>query len=92
MAYFQVPWAEEHGALQTLGVEAACVSFISPNSMTRLLITIPFSIVVGLFLIFVPYVQLRGRSLRVRLLNNEDNNFQADLDLPGTVWSALRLT
>jgi len=25
VAYFQVPWAEEHGALQTLGCEAAYV-------------------------------------------------------------------
>ena len=23
VAYFQVPWAEKHGALQTFGVEAA---------------------------------------------------------------------
>ena len=26
MAYFQVPWAEKHGALQTFGVEAAIVT------------------------------------------------------------------
>ena len=25
VAYFQVPWATKHGALQTFGVEAACV-------------------------------------------------------------------
>lgn len=25
VAYFQIPWAEKHGALQTFGVEAACV-------------------------------------------------------------------
>jgi len=24
VAYFQVPWATKHGALQTFGVEAAC--------------------------------------------------------------------
>ena len=26
VAYFQVPWAEKHGALQTFGVEAAIVT------------------------------------------------------------------
>jgi hypothetical protein len=41
---FQVPWAEEHGALQVYGVEAA--------------------IVTGLFLIVVPTMQLKGRTLR----------------------------
>ncbi|KAL1702681.1 major facilitator superfamily domain-containing protein [Schizophyllum commune] len=44
--YFQVPWAEKHGALQTFGCEAA--------------------IVAGLFLLVVPYTQLKGRSLRER--------------------------
>src|SRR5258708_6038840 len=28
VAYFQVPWAEKHGALQTYGVEAACVTSV----------------------------------------------------------------
>jgi hypothetical protein len=31
VAYFQIPWATKHGALQTFGVEAACV--ISVNFM-----------------------------------------------------------
>jgi len=44
VAYFQVPWATKHGALQTFGVEAA--------------------IVAGLFLLIVPFLQLRGRALR----------------------------
>ncbi|TFK66337.1 MFS general substrate transporter [Pluteus cervinus] len=44
VAYFQVPWATEHGAIQTFGVESA--------------------IVVGLFLLVVPALQLKGRSLR----------------------------
>ncbi|KIM76220.1 hypothetical protein PILCRDRAFT_826583 [Piloderma croceum F 1598] len=46
VAYFQVPWATKHGALQTFGVEAA--------------------IVVGLFFIVVPVLQLKGRYLRER--------------------------
>ncbi|KAJ7336903.1 MFS general substrate transporter [Mycena albidolilacea] len=46
VAYFQIPWALKHGALQVLGVEAA--------------------IVVGLFLLFVPFLQLKGRMLRER--------------------------
>jgi MFS family permease len=44
VAYFQVPWALKHGALQVFGVEAA--------------------IVVGLFFLTVPFIQLRGRQLR----------------------------
>ncbi|KAF5351077.1 hypothetical protein D9756_008452 [Leucocoprinus leucothites] len=46
VAYFQVPWAEKHGAIQTFGCEAA--------------------IVVGLFVLVVPVVQWKGRSLRAR--------------------------
>ncbi|KAF5364808.1 hypothetical protein D9758_009310 [Tetrapyrgos nigripes] len=46
VAYFQVPWAEKHGALQTFGCEAA--------------------IVAGLFILIVPWLQLRGASLRER--------------------------
>lgn len=46
VAYFQVPWAEKHGALQTFGCEGA--------------------IVAGLFLLFVPFTQWKGRSLRER--------------------------
>ncbi|KAJ7806430.1 MFS general substrate transporter [Mycena olivaceomarginata] len=46
VAYFQIPWALKHGALQVLGVEAA--------------------IVVGLFLLVVPFLQLKGRMLRER--------------------------
>ncbi|KAF7430350.1 hypothetical protein PC9H_006055 [Pleurotus ostreatus] len=45
VAYYQVPWAEKHGALQTFGVEAA--------------------IVVGLFILIVPFLQWKGSSLRV---------------------------
>ncbi|KAF8182407.1 MFS general substrate transporter [Mycena galopus ATCC 62051] len=46
VAYFQIPWALKHGALQVLGVEAA--------------------IVAGLFLLVVPFLQLKGRVLRIR--------------------------
>jgi len=46
VAYFQVPWAEKHGALQTFGVEAA--------------------IVVGLFFLVIPALQLKGSYLRER--------------------------
>ncbi|KAF8194719.1 MFS general substrate transporter [Mycena galopus ATCC 62051] len=45
VAYFQIPWALKHGALQVLGVEAA--------------------IVAGLFLLVVPFLQLKGRVVRV---------------------------
>ncbi|KAF8500306.1 MFS general substrate transporter [Russula emetica] len=44
VAYFQVPWATKHGALQTLGCEAA--------------------IVLGLFVLIIPTIQLTGRTLR----------------------------
>ncbi|KAF7348494.1 MFS general substrate transporter [Mycena venus] len=44
VAFFQVPWAEKHGAFQVFGVEAA--------------------IVTGLFLLVVPALQLKGRTLR----------------------------
>ncbi|KAF5380009.1 hypothetical protein D9615_006165 [Tricholomella constricta] len=47
VAYFQVPWAAKHGALQTFGVEAAIVS--------------------GLFLLVVPWLQLKGNVLRVSI-------------------------
>ncbi|KAK7031279.1 hypothetical protein VNI00_013530 [Paramarasmius palmivorus] len=46
VAYFQVPWAEKNGALQTFGVEAA--------------------IVVGLFILIVPALQIFGQRLRER--------------------------
>ncbi|TFK47549.1 MFS general substrate transporter [Heliocybe sulcata] len=46
VAYFQVPWAEKHGALQAFGCEAA--------------------IVTALFLLTVPALQVKGRSLRER--------------------------
>jgi MFS family permease len=46
VAYFQIPWAEKHGAIQTFGVEAA--------------------ICVGLFVLMVPLLQLKGRTLRHR--------------------------
>ncbi|KIK68217.1 hypothetical protein GYMLUDRAFT_35593 [Collybiopsis luxurians FD-317 M1] len=44
VAYFQVPWALKHGALQVFGVEAA--------------------IVVGLFFLSVPLIQIKGRQFR----------------------------
>ncbi|KAK6992830.1 MFS general substrate transporter [Favolaschia claudopus] len=44
VAFFQVPWASKHGALQVFGVEAA--------------------IVVGLFLLIIPAIQIKGRTLR----------------------------
>ncbi|KAH7871434.1 MFS general substrate transporter [Lentinula edodes] len=44
VAYFQVPWALKHGALQVFGVEAA--------------------IVIGLFFLSVPFIQIKGRRLR----------------------------
>jgi len=46
VAYFQVPWALGHGAIQTFGCEAA--------------------IVVGLFLLIVPFLQWKGRDMRER--------------------------
>ncbi|KAG7092077.1 hypothetical protein E1B28_008456 [Marasmius oreades] len=46
VAYFQVPWANKNGALQTFGVEAA--------------------IVVGLFFLIVPALQIYGQKLRER--------------------------
>ncbi|KAF8962348.1 MFS general substrate transporter [Flammula alnicola] len=47
VAYFQVPWALKHGAIQTFGVESA--------------------IVAGLFFLVVPFLQWKGRDLRVRI-------------------------
>ncbi|KAF9041214.1 MFS general substrate transporter [Panaeolus papilionaceus] len=44
VAYFQVPWAIKHGAIQVFGVESA--------------------IVAGLFVLFIPYIQIYGPSLR----------------------------
>ncbi|KZS87001.1 MFS general substrate transporter [Sistotremastrum niveocremeum HHB9708] len=44
VAYYQVPWATKHGALQTFGCEAAVVA--------------------GLFILIIPLVQLKGRSMR----------------------------
>jgi len=44
VAYFQIPWASKHGALQVFGVEAA--------------------IVVGLFFLSVPLIQIKGRQFR----------------------------
>ncbi|KDR72644.1 hypothetical protein GALMADRAFT_252806 [Galerina marginata CBS 339.88] len=46
VAFYQIPWAEKHGALQTLGCEAA--------------------IVAGCFLLVVPFLQWKGRSLRAK--------------------------
>ncbi|EJD39182.1 MFS general substrate transporter [Auricularia subglabra TFB-10046 SS5] len=46
IAYYQVPWAEKHGALQTFGCEAA--------------------IVAGLFLLIIPFMQIKGGALRNR--------------------------
>ncbi|CAA7268523.1 unnamed protein product [Cyclocybe aegerita] len=44
VAYFQVPWALKHGAIQMFGCEAA--------------------IVVGLFFLVIPFMQIKGRYLR----------------------------
>ncbi|KAF7761482.1 hypothetical protein Agabi119p4_9474 [Agaricus bisporus var. burnettii] len=46
VAYFQVPWAKKHGAIQTFGCEAA--------------------IVIGLFFLVVPVLQIYGTRLRAR--------------------------
>ncbi|KAK7451021.1 hypothetical protein VKT23_012697 [Stygiomarasmius scandens] len=46
VAYFQVPWAEKNGALQTFGCEAA--------------------IVTGLFILVIPWLQIKGGTLRER--------------------------
>ncbi|KAJ6585381.1 MFS general substrate transporter [Mycena capillaripes] len=46
VAYFQIPWALKHGALQVYGVEAA--------------------IVAGIFVVVVPFLQIKGRFLRER--------------------------
>ena len=35
VAYFQVPWATKNGAIQTFGVEAAYVHYISPIQIMR---------------------------------------------------------
>jgi MFS family permease len=44
VAYFQIPWALKHGAIQTFGCEAA--------------------IVTGIFVLCIPFIQLKGRTLR----------------------------
>ncbi|TFK62231.1 MFS general substrate transporter [Pluteus cervinus] len=48
VAYYQVPWAEKRGALETFGVEAG--------------------IVVLLFVLIIPLIQIKGRWMRERFL------------------------
>jgi hypothetical protein len=69
VAYFQVPWAVKHGALQTFGVEAACVVSACSCSCLPTNIFATNSIVVGLFVLIVPALQLKGRYLRVSYIN-----------------------
>ncbi|KAF7323703.1 MFS general substrate transporter [Mycena kentingensis (nom. inval.)] len=66
VAYFQVPWAEKHGALQVFGCEAA---YVASFSRLALVINIQYHldrIVAGLFLLIVPLVQIKGRAMRER--------------------------
>jgi hypothetical protein len=65
VAYYQVPWAAKHGALQTLGVEAACVMSGHSRSCSFTDNLTTNSVVVGLFLLIVPVLQLKGKYLRV---------------------------
>ena len=64
VAYFQVPWAARRGALQVFGVEAAYVFETMLPIIPHALFDI--SIVTGVFLLVVPYIQMNGRNLRVR--------------------------
>ena len=64
VAYYQVPWAIKHGALQTLGCEAAYVIFFAEHASCLILNC--RSIVAGLFVLIVLPLQLTGRTLRVR--------------------------
>jgi hypothetical protein len=65
VAYFQVPWAIKNGALQTLGVEAACAISATFAFICSLTSHGKNSIVVGLFVLIIPALQLKGRALRV---------------------------